>query len=211
MEDERKSEDTRWLAEVALALRAAALEKEAPRLDIEWLALRCADTSSFGGYLRIQSLRRFFGELAQLVRAYPVGIPQRLLDAARVAPGSALPSTLLRVEALALATPGAPRWDSVIVTGPLALAPAERVHVKRSALVPASEFEERFQQLLSRGHPWINVSAAGLLGDALLVTVETAAKTVEGSTSVNMSGPEAFVRQRVGWSLGDLISVGEET
>jgi hypothetical protein len=115
-------------------------------------------------------------------------------------PGQALPFALLRTEAFALDVPGAPRWSSVTISAPLELSPAQRLHVRRADLVTADAYEERFAQLLSLGYPWINLSSVGLLGGTLLVTVETPADTRADTifTSVNVSGPAAFVQQRAG-------------
>jgi hypothetical protein len=59
-----------------------ALERLAdiPRLDIEWLRLRCDDTLRFGGQLQQDSLRQLQGDVAQLAAEFPDLIPASLLD-----------------------------------------------------------------------------------------------------------------------------------
>jgi hypothetical protein len=125
------------------------------------------------------------------------------------APGTAFAFALLRMEALALGLPGAPRWGSVIISGPLEFFPTQPTPVTPSDLVSADAFAERFDQLLSLGFPWISLSAAGLFGGALLVIVETPTYTqpYPEVTSVNASGPPAAVRQRADWRIDDLVVI----
>lgn len=125
------------------------------------------------------------------------------------APGDALPFALLQTEASALGLPDAPRWERVIISASFELSATEQTTVAREDLVQADAFTERFAQLLSLGYPWINLSAAGLLRGALLVTIEVPDHTRSdiSAPSINVSGPLAFVRQRAGWQLDDLIRV----
>ena len=76
-----------------------------------------------------------------------------------------------------------------------------------SAFIDAEHYSERFNQLLERGYSWLNMNAAGILGDALIVVVELPRDTsnVSGKTSVNFSGPTA-VAGKSQWDLsGSLI------
>ncbi|MEP7119746.1 MAG: hypothetical protein ABJE95_02505 [Byssovorax sp.] len=198
-----KQDVPRWLHELALALDRASSEVDAPGGDIHWLLLRCRDTLQMDGNLRAQSLEDLVQSLARMLRGYPTGVPESLLHAAMAAPGRAFPFALLRTEALALGLPGAPRWDSVTITGPLEDFPARQTHLASTDLVAADAFAERFDQLLSLGFPWINLSAVGLLRGALLVTVETPASTRADIefTSVNASGPPAWVQKLTDWRI----------
>ncbi|WP_437654503.1 hypothetical protein [Sorangium sp. So ce1182] len=159
--------------------------------------------------LGARSLWHLVKDLAELLRRYPTGVPEPLLHAAATSPGRAFPFALLRTEALALGVPGAPRWSSVTISAPLELSSAQRLHVSRADLVTSDAYEERFAQLLSLGYPWIRLNAVGLLRGALLVTVETPCDTRADTmfTSVNVFVPAAFVQQRAGWSLDDLILI----
>lgn len=197
----------RWLRDLALALEQASAAVAAPRDDLDWHLLRCRDTLRMDGQLRAQSLWHLVTDLAATLRGYPTDLPEPLLNAAMTAPGQGFRFALLRAEALALGVPGAPRWSSVTISAPLELSPAQRLHVSRTDLVTADAYEERFAQLLSLGHSWINLSSVGLLRGVLLVTVETPAdrRTETLTTSVNVSGPAAFVQQRAGWDLDGLI------
>ncbi|XXY45072.1 hypothetical protein WME91_34230 [Sorangium sp. So ce269] len=64
-------------------------------------------------------------------------------------------------------------------------------------------------EALHAEYPWISLNAVGLLRGALLVTVETPCDTRADTmfTSVNVLVPAAFVQQRAGWSLDDLILI----
>jgi hypothetical protein len=91
---------------------------------------------------------------------------------------------------------------------PLELSATAQVSVARDDLVSADAFTERFAQLLSLGYPWINLCAAGLLRGALLVTVELPTYTSDINVpAINVVGPPAFVRQRAGWWVDDLVLI----
>jgi hypothetical protein len=199
----------RWLSELEDALDDASSEVDAPGGDLHWLLLRCRDTLRMDRDLQPSSLECLVRSLAESLRGYPTGVPEPLLHAAMQAPGSALAFALLRTEAHALRLPGAPRWDSVMISGPLELFPTQPTHLESTDLIAADAFEERFDQLLSLGFAWINLGVAGVLRGALLVTVETPSSTRADIdfTSVNVSGPPALVQQRADWRVDDLVLI----
>lgn len=59
-----------------------ALERstDVPRLDIEWLRVRCDDTLCFRGQAQQDSLRQLQKDVAQFVAEFPDLIPAFLLD-----------------------------------------------------------------------------------------------------------------------------------
>lgn len=59
-----------------------ALERstDVPRLDIEWLRLRCDDTLGFEGQMRRSPQRQLQKDVAQIVARFPDLIPRFLLD-----------------------------------------------------------------------------------------------------------------------------------
>lgn len=201
----------RWLRKLARALDHASSDAQAPLGDIAWLAARCRDTLRMNDELRALSLEDLVQSLAGSLREYPTDIPEPLLRAATAAPGDALAFALLRVEALALGLPGAPRWSSVKLTGSLERFPTAPAHLTLDDFVAASAFTERFAQLMSLGYPWINLSAAGVLRGALLVMVETPTYTQSdvAYTSVNASGPPTLVQRRAGWRIDDLVLIDD--
>lgn len=70
-----------------------------------------------------------------------------------------------------------------------------RARVQRNDLMTPAAYENRFDELMSAGLPWINVSCAGEHDGMLIVTVELprpeARTSRSGGTSVNLSGPTA--------------------
>jgi hypothetical protein len=87
---------------------------------------------------------------------------------------------------------GMPAWRSVVITegfrGNGSKAPA--------VVYSVDEYRPRFSELLARGWPWVNVHAAGLLGDDLLVSIDvpTYDPTESRVTAVNISGPATDVQ-----------------
>ncbi|WP_437926233.1 hypothetical protein WMF37_45575 [Sorangium sp. So ce291] len=59
-----------------------ALERsmDVPRLDVDWLRLRCDDTLRFRGQAQRDSLRQLQKDIAQFVAEFPHLIPASLLD-----------------------------------------------------------------------------------------------------------------------------------
>ena len=199
----------RWLCEVSNALDQASRERGAPEFDLAWLRERSHDTMSMSGDVRELSVEHMVADLADLLREYPTKVPEPLLRVAMATPGRDLPAALLRTEALCLDLPGAPRWGSVMMSAPLNLSAAGPVHVMKEDVVAAHDYVQRFSQLLTLGYSSINLGVAGIWRGALLVMVEMSCDHENASavTLVNASGPLAFVRRRVGWSLDDIVIV----
>lgn len=85
---------------------------------------------------------------------------------------------------------GIPQWSSVRVTETLRHASVgEPCDVGETFSIEA--YRPRFTELCTRGWPWINLSAVGLLDGALLLSIEVPNMEPGGSrwTSVNLSGP----------------------
>ena len=63
------------------------------------------------------------------------------------------------------------------------------------------EYEARFEALMSKGYPWVNLSFYGFLGERGLVVVELPSAELRSptpSTSINFSGPPAIAAAS-GW------------
>jgi hypothetical protein len=86
--------------------------------------------------------------------------------------------------------------------------PAQR-RLSRGSLYTPAEFSPRFDEYLSRGYSWLNLSAAGVWNDALLVFVEhpnEGSMTLAGHpqlTSINYSGP-IIIDGQPQWRLSPL-------
>ncbi|NUP11207.1 MAG: hypothetical protein HOW73_34610 [Polyangiaceae bacterium] len=198
---------SQWLDELVTALEEALTEPDAPTGNLEWLILRARDTLLMSGAIAVHSMLALAQSIAVDLRAYPSEIPKALLRAATSIPGTALPFALLRAEAFTLGLPGAPRWQSLILTGPLPVSTSSRLTLAADDIASPEAFAERFIQLLSRGYAWINLHVAGLRQDTLLISVELPMFTRAGVTnpSINICGPIALVREQPGWQLDNFI------
>lgn len=68
---------------------------------------------------------------------------------------------------------GAPSsWSRVLFVEGASITHGMPSLIPRGALVPMTDYAARFDSHLGAGHAWVNMSAAGLLGDALLVVIE---------------------------------------
>lgn len=139
--------------------RHASTEPDAPDGNLVWLSHRCNDTMRMPSDVQASSFLDLIDSFARDLREYPTVVPQPLLRAALNAPGDAAPFALLRLDALALALPGSPRWESVTFTGPLEHCPSRPAHVASDELASRQAFALRLDQLLSSGirgstSPW---------------------------------------------------------
>jgi hypothetical protein len=92
---------------------------------------------------------------------------------------------------------GFPRWSDVRLTETLQYG-SDGVPSEVGEVFTVEEYRLRFANLCSRGWPWINLHAVGLLGGALLLSIELPAREPNGCawTSVNMSGACNAVARR---------------
>lgn len=83
-----------------------------------------------------------------------------------------------------------------------------RLRVRRADFRDPDAYEERFEELLAAGLPWINVSCCGLDGGRLVVVVETprSAGGPPSRTSVNYSGPTKAALER-GWDVSEVLAI----
>ena len=83
--------------------------------------------------------------------------------------------------------------------------------IPREALATPEEYAARFEAHLEDGHHWINLNAAGILDDALLVVVELPGYRNTGPgnrdlVSVNLSGPR-IMDGKPQWDAGSHIQI----
>ncbi len=119
---------------------------------------------------------------------------------------------LSRLEESTKSLKDAPNWKSVtIVEGFIAGDVVEKW--PRHNLYTPESFSERFKEIITRGHSWVNLSAVGVLEGNLLISLEAVSSSIhEGChTSVNMSGPMNKVRCCEGWNLDGFIEIVDET
>jgi hypothetical protein len=81
-----------------------------------------------------------------------------------------------------------------------------RFHVKRTEIRTVAEYEERFNELLDSGLPWLNMSCYGVDDGKMLVAVEVPRSLSKSSlrTSVNYSGPVATVLE-ADWKVDSVL------
>lgn len=83
--------------------------------------------------------------------------------------------------------------------------------ISKSALIPANEYEKRFDELLNIGYDWINMHAKGILNNFFIVEIEYPNKSINAprnKISVNYSGPATYDNQPR-WDLSSLVKVLE--
>lgn len=83
-----------------------------------------------------------------------------------------------------------------------------RPRIPRADFRSPDAYEQRFDELMAAGVPWINLSCWGLDGDRLVVAVETprSARRSPTRTSVNYCGPTRVVLEN-GWDVGKVLSI----
>jgi hypothetical protein len=85
-----------------------------------------------------------------------------------------------------------PSWSSVSIAEDTNIEHGKVIRIPRWALATPEEYAPRFDQHLDAGHSWINMNAAGILDETLLVVIELPkyVNTVpRDKVSVNFSGP----------------------
>jgi len=84
--------------------------------------------------------------------------------------------------------------------------------IQKVALIPAVEYEKRFDELLSTGYDWINMNAKGILNDAFIVEIDypryTNLNAPRNKVSVNFSGP-ATIGAEPEWNLSNSVKIIE--
>jgi hypothetical protein len=190
-----------WADSLLDALERFSSTPCAPVLDLEWLAAGIHAVKSTG-------LNPLAEDLCDFAREVRGAIPDELLEGAPVNADSSFHVHLLRLEGFARRISGAPRWTSVVVSGaPLTIGHV-MVKTERDTFKSPREYALEFEGLLARGYPWINLHAAGLLGDSLIVEVDHAALGHLGCrSSVNLSGPEVATTRIAGWQLRDRLTI----
>lgn len=81
-------------------------------------------------------------------------------------------------------------WSQVLITEkPFTLG---FIQLQASELYTIAEYSPRFDYLLSQGYSWINLQLAGIVGETLLVAIETPSYKIgwgKENVAVNYSGP----------------------
>jgi ketosteroid isomerase-like protein len=84
--------------------------------------------------------------------------------------------------------------------------------VEPGSLLTAAEFAPRFNEMLTAGYSWVNLSAHGVFREALIVGVELPRETTGvpvGLTAVNYSGPPNALNGAPDWDF-NLVVTGQD-
>lgn len=82
-------------------------------------------------------------------------------------------------------------WSHVLFVEDTSIAHGMPSLIPRSSLITIADYAARFDSHLDAGHSWINMNAAGILNDALLVVIELPGyknNVPRDKVSVNLSG-----------------------
>ncbi len=83
-------------------------------------------------------------------------------------------------------------WSCVLFAEAMNIKFGKVIQIPRSALATPEQYAAQFDKHLNAGHGWINMNAAGILDETLLVIIELPSyvNTVpRDKVSVNFSGP----------------------
>jgi hypothetical protein len=58
-------------------------------------------------------------------------------------------------------------------------------YIPKSVLILATDYEKRFDELLSKGYDWINMNAMGILQNSFIVQIEFPFKSLNASRDIN--------------------------
>ncbi len=100
-------------------------------------------------------------------------------------------------------------WSRVLIIEDEKMIHGNPSLIPRSALVTPEDYAMRFDEHLGKGYSWINMNAAGILGDTLLVVIELP-NYVSGSSrdkvSINFSGA-AMLRGKPVWDASERFEI----
>jgi hypothetical protein len=102
-------------------------------------------------------------------------------------------------------------WAHILVVEERSIMWGKITFIPKSMLVPATSYENRFDELLSKGYDWINMNAMGILQNSFIVQIEFPLKSRNAprdKVSVNYSGPAIFDKKPL-WDLSNKVLILE--
>jgi hypothetical protein len=85
--------------------------------------------------------------------------------------------------------------------------PDEINEISRQNIFNLAGYEIRFNEVLNRGHSWINMNFAGMLNDSLLIIIEAPDYENKAEfTEVNLSLPDRQVMEN-DWNISSLYKI----
>ena len=103
-------------------------------------------------------------------------------------------------------------WSRVLFVEDTSISHGLPSYIPRQALITLENYAARFDEHLDEGHSWINMSAAGILDDALLVIIHLPQyknSVPRDRVSVNLSGP-AMLNGKSLWDASDKYIIVDE-
>ncbi|MBL8207186.1 MAG: hypothetical protein JNM09_23335 [Blastocatellia bacterium] len=98
-------------------------------------------------------------------------------------------------------------WQDILIVEAEMITGDFQYLIPRSAFVTPSQYSARFAWLLAQGYSWINLQAAGVFVDTLLVVVELPKdKSNMPTTAVNFSGPY-LIKGKESWNISDMVTI----
>ena len=102
-------------------------------------------------------------------------------------------------------------WSRVVFVEDTSIVHGMPSLILRNSLIPMADYAARFDSYLDAGHSWINMNAAGILDDALLVIIELPRyknNVPRDKVSVNFSGA-AIVNSKPQWDASERYRIAD--
>lgn len=100
-------------------------------------------------------------------------------------------------------------WQNIVIVEEQFLIEGKRYQFKKCDLFTPENYEQRFGWLLAQHYGWINLQAAGIFQDTLLVMIETPKETnneIGNNVAINLSGPYLHTQESP-WEISDLVKI----
>lgn len=100
-------------------------------------------------------------------------------------------------------------WENILLVEYKSLVNGVSYYVNKNDLFSPESYSPRFDWLLEQGHGWLNLQAAGVFQNTLLVVLETpndSNKRPGNKTAINLSGPYKQ-QEKNDWEITDLVKI----
>jgi hypothetical protein len=98
-------------------------------------------------------------------------------------------------------------WSKILIVEDSSITRAPITFIPQAALHTPEQYTNKFDDLINGGYTWINMTAAGIVEDALLVVIELPSytnKQAGNRVSVNLSGP-GIKGGKPQWDISDTV------
>ncbi|HEX4949321.1 MAG TPA: hypothetical protein VFZ34_21790 [Blastocatellia bacterium] len=102
-------------------------------------------------------------------------------------------------------------WERILIVEDTMIKQDMSYRISRSAFFTPNDYSGRFAWLLTQRYSWINLQAAGVFGNTLLIVVELPKyESNTPSTTVNLSGPY-LIKGKESWNISDSVIITDES